>query len=45
MYTIAASYGYIEPGDDPQLWGSNAEAQRSTDLLELILGSPQRDIA
>jgi 2-phosphoglycolate phosphatase len=45
MYTIAASYGYIEPGDDPQLWGANAEAQRSTDLLELILGSQQQDIA
>ncbi len=45
MYTIAASYGYIEPGDDPQHWGANAEAQRSTDLLELILGSQQQDIA
>lgn len=45
MYTIAASYGYIEPGDDPQRWGANAEAQCSHDLLELILGSQQQEIA
>jgi 2-phosphoglycolate phosphatase len=45
MYTIAASYGYIEPGDDPQRWGANAEAHRSTDLLELILGSQQQELA
>ncbi len=45
MYTIAASYGYIEAGDDPQRWGANAQAHHSTDLLELILGSRQQDIA
>ena len=45
MYTIAARYGYIEAGDDPQHWGANAEAHHSTDLLELILGSQQQDIA
>ena len=45
MYTIAAGYGYIEAGDDPQHWGANVQAHRSTDLLELILGSPQQDIA
>lgn len=39
MYTIAAAYGYIEPGDDPYSWGADAHAQRSTDLLELILGT------
>jgi 2-phosphoglycolate phosphatase len=38
MYTIAAAYGYIEPGDDPLQWGANAQALRSDDLLELILG-------
>jgi phosphoglycolate phosphatase len=38
MFTIAAAYGYIEPGDDPLQWGANAQAQRSDDLLELILG-------
>jgi N-acetyl-D-muramate 6-phosphate phosphatase len=45
MYTIAAAYGYIEPGDDPLHWGANAHARRSTDLLEMILGSQQQDIA
>lgn len=38
MYTIAAAYGYIEPGDDPRHWGANAHADCSDDLLELILG-------
>jgi phosphoglycolate phosphatase len=37
MYTIAAAYGYIEPGDDPHGWGANAHAERSTDLRYLIL--------
>ncbi|MCB1705131.1 MAG: HAD-IA family hydrolase [Halioglobus sp.] len=45
MYTIAAGYGYIEAGDDPQQWGANAQAHHSTDLLELILGNRQQDIA
>jgi len=38
MYTIAAAYGYIEPGDDPQSWGASAQANSSLELLELILG-------
>ena len=38
MYTIAAGYGYIEPGDDPHGWGACAHAERSTDLASLILG-------
>jgi len=38
MYTIAAAYGYIEPGDDPLRWGANAQARCSEELLELILG-------
>jgi len=38
MYTIAATYGYIEPGDDPYNWGANAYAGCSTELLSLILG-------
>ncbi|CAA0125424.1 N-acetylmuramic acid 6-phosphate phosphatase [Halioglobus japonicus] len=45
MFTIAACYGYIEADDDPQRWGANVAAQHSTDLLELILGSQQQDIA
>lgn len=44
MYTIAAGYGYIEAGDDPLHWGANAHAQRSDDLLELILGPPAQGI-
>ena len=39
MYTIAAAYGYIEPGDDPLRWGANAVAANSTDLSALILAS------
>lgn len=38
MYTIAAAYGYIEPGDNPLQWGANAHVQRSEELVELILG-------
>ncbi|RLA56345.1 MAG: phosphoglycolate phosphatase [Gammaproteobacteria bacterium] len=38
MYTIAATYGYIEPDDDPYHWGANAHAGCSTELLSLILG-------
>jgi phosphoglycolate phosphatase len=38
MYTIAAAYGYIEPGDDPRSWGADAHAQSSTSLAGLILG-------
>ncbi|MDH4040529.1 MAG: HAD-IA family hydrolase [Gammaproteobacteria bacterium] len=39
MYTIAAAYGYIEPGDDPRSWGADAHAENSLDLRTLILGS------
>jgi phosphoglycolate phosphatase len=38
MYTIAATYGYIEPGDDPRDWGADATAADSTDLMSLVLG-------
>ena len=38
MYTIAAAYGYIEPGDDPNGWGADACVQCSTELLSFILG-------
>jgi 2-phosphoglycolate phosphatase len=37
MYTIAAAYGYIEPGDDPNGWGADACVQCSTELLSFIL--------
>jgi phosphoglycolate phosphatase len=38
MYTIAAAYGYIEPGDDPYGWGADAHAASSKDLGKMILG-------
>jgi len=38
MYTIAAAYGYIEPGDDPHSWGADAHADSSADLGTMILG-------
>jgi len=38
MYTIAAAYGYIEPGDNPRSWGADAHAGCSTELLGLVLG-------
>jgi len=37
MYTVAAAYGYIEPGDDPAGWGADALALDSTDLAAIIL--------
>jgi len=32
MYTIAATYGYIEAGDDPANWGANDSVELSTEL-------------
>lgn len=40
MYTVAAAYGYIEPGDDPASWGADALVDCSTALNDLIL-NPQ----
>ncbi len=37
MFTIAARYGYIEPGDDPGTWGADAAVDRSEELADLIL--------
>lgn len=37
MYTIAAAYGYIEPGDNPQDWGADVLATHSEVLKDLIL--------
>lgn len=37
MYTIAAAYGYIAPGDDPENWGAGARADSSGQLRSLIL--------
>jgi len=38
MHTIAAVYGYIEPGDDPYTWGADRYAEKSTELRDMILG-------
>jgi 2-phosphoglycolate phosphatase len=38
MYTIAAIYGYIEPGDNPHSWGADNHVDKSTDIREMILG-------
>ena len=45
MYTIAAGYGYIEPGDSPMEWGADCHAGSSTELQALILGSQEGDTA
>lgn len=37
LYTIAAAYGYIEPGDDARHWRADGIAERSEDLESLLL--------
>jgi len=37
MYTIAATYGYIEAGDNPRQWGASALVDCSTKLHPLIM--------
>ena len=37
MFTIAATYGYIESHDDPAAWGANIEVDRSDKLSALLL--------
>lgn len=39
MYTIAATYGYIEDGDDPGLWGADASAGAGHDLTALVFNT------
>ncbi|PIE38606.1 MAG: phosphoglycolate phosphatase [Gammaproteobacteria bacterium] len=36
LYTIAATYGYIEDHDDPATWRANAYAHCSTELAALL---------
>lgn len=43
MYTIAATYGYIEPGDEPDLWGADACVSRSESLQALLLEAAHSD--
>ena len=39
MFTVAAGYGYIEPGDDPNDWGASVRIDDSRDLIDLLLHS------
>lgn len=43
MYTIAAAYGYIEPGDDARGWSADALADSSHELARLVLGPLQQE--
>ena len=36
MFSIAALFGYIESGDDPQQWNADASIQRPDQLLTLL---------
>ncbi|MEP5766328.1 MAG: HAD-IA family hydrolase [Halieaceae bacterium] len=36
MNTIAATYGYIHPEDDPQLWGADSVASQASELSLLL---------
>ncbi|MFK7829260.1 MAG: HAD family hydrolase [Congregibacter sp.] len=36
LYTIAAAYGYIEPGDSAEAWGADQIASSSTQLPSLL---------
>ncbi|EAQ96782.1 HAD family hydrolase [Congregibacter litoralis] len=45
MFTIAAAYGYIEPGDSAERWGADAIAARSEDLHTLLFPDAERRYA
>lgn len=45
MYTIAAAYGYIEPGVRVEDWGADRVAHRSEDLRGLLFPSEERAYA
>lgn len=40
MYTIAATYGYVEDGDDPGVWGADASAGDGHDLVARVFNAP-----
>lgn len=39
MFTIAATYGYIEDGDNPVLWGADASAGDAHALVDLVFNT------
>lgn len=45
IYTIAAAYGYIEPGDSAELWGADAIAAQSSEIHALLFPSKERQYA
>ena len=38
MQTVAARFGYLAPGEDPQAWQPDGIAERPDDLLDWIDG-------
>jgi 2-phosphoglycolate phosphatase len=38
IFTVAAAYGYIEPGDDPEQWGADVLVESSEALASVIFG-------
>ncbi|MEQ8515757.1 MAG: HAD-IA family hydrolase [Chromatocurvus sp.] len=45
MFTIAATYGYIGNGDNPDLWGADASARDGHDLAALVFNTAARPSA
>jgi phosphoglycolate phosphatase len=45
MRTVAALYGYIPPGDDPQRWGADHAIGAPLDLVPLLLTATRRGLA
>ena len=45
MYTVAASYGYIPPAEDPENWGADDLARHPLDLPRTIATAMERHAA
>ncbi|MDP5054582.1 MAG: HAD-IA family hydrolase [Congregibacter sp.] len=45
MYTIAAAYGYIEPGDSAHSWDADAVALQSSELTALLFPAQETGYA
>ena len=45
LYTIAAAYGYIEPGDAAEHWGADVIARESRDIAALLFPAPIAEVA
>lgn len=43
MATIAAAYGYVTPGDDPQRWGADLVVTTTADLTQILLKAVNLD--